>query len=679
MLSKNTWIIIAVAAAVLCLCACAALVAAGALGFTLFSDQITGLTPSQEVETPVFPPTRTPNLPSSPLAPPAQSSANPPLDGAQETLINLQQVIVPINDPIELAERLGGVSNIPATVPDPNAPYQLGDRKQFWAMNQDTTERFQVNAVLRAVNDQAYFWIEDGVQYNPSDLERLMSAFADSIVPTNREFFGTEWTPGIDEDPHLYIVYARNIGSIAGYFSSSDSYPPQAREDSNAHEMFFISADSTGLADNFTYGVLAHEFQHMIHWYRDRNEESWVNEGFSELAANLNGYDVGGFDYVFSLDPDIQLNDWPVDQNTTVPHYGAAFLFMAYFLDRFGEQATQSLVAHPENGMDGVDAVLSELDANDALTGQPLRADDLFADWVVTNYLNDPDVADGRYAYQGYLSAPEFNITEEVTDCSGGWENRFVNQYAADYIRFACGGDFTLEFEGAGEVGVLAKGAHSGEYAFWSNKGDESDMTLTQSFDFSSVSGPITFTYWTWYDLEPDYDYLYLLASENGQDWQILEPPACQKLDPSGNSYGCGYNGNSGQYIQEQVDLSQFAGKKIWLRFELVTDEAVMSEGFQLDDVAIPQIGYASDFENDDGGWDAEGFVRVQNRLPQTYRLSLVTRSARETTVQTLHLDENRSLILPVNLNSPQDEVVLVISATTRYTRQHGLYRFNAR
>jgi immune inhibitor A len=37
----------------------------------------------------------------------------------------------------------------------------------------------------------------------------------------------------------------------------------------------------------------------MIHWYQDRNESSWLNEGFSELAAFLNGYGGGGFDYVY--------------------------------------------------------------------------------------------------------------------------------------------------------------------------------------------------------------------------------------------------------------------------------------------------------------------------------------------------------------------------------------------
>lgn len=678
--SKNIWITVAVLLVILCLCACAALIAGGALGYTLFSSPTNGSdgNPAEQAVTPVFPPTRTPRLPAAAPSLAPQTPVEPLIDGGEETLATLKHAMVPVNDPIELARRLGGVTDIPAAIPDPQAPYHLGERKTFNAMNQDTTQRFQVTAVLRAVNDAAYFWIENGVPYDQEDVDRLLDTFANQIIPTNREFFGNEWTPGIDLDPRLHIVYARNLGGIAGVFSASDSYPPQVREDSNAHEMFFVSADTTLLDESFTYGVLAHEFQHMIHWYRDRNEESWVNEGFSELAAFLNGYDLGGFDYVFSLNPDIQLNDWPVDHDATIPHYGAAFLYLSYYLDRLGEEATKALVSHAENGMDGVDVVLRELDARDPQTGRPLTADDLFADWVLTNYLQNETVDDGRFHYSIYPSAPVVAETETFSECDGSWQNRLVHQYAADYIRLDCGGDFTLTFEGAAEVGVLDQGAYSGDYAFWSNKGDESDMTLTREFDFRAAEGPLTLSYYTWYDLEEDYDYAYLLASEDGQNWTILNTPGCVTSDPSGNSFGCAYNGATGSYIHQQVDLSEYAGKKVWLRFEMITDEAVTGEGMLIDDVAVPEIGYYSDFEADDGGWEAAGFVRMQNRLPQSYRLALITTSGRQTQVERLELDENQSLSMPVRLENPGDEVILVVSGTTRYTRLQAPYRFSA-
>ena len=80
----------------------------------------------------------------------------------------------------------------------------------------------------------------------------------------------------------------------------------------------------------------------------------------------------------------------------------------------------------------------------------------------------------------------------------------------------------------------------------------------------------------------------------------------------------------------------------------------------------------------DDGGWQAEGFVRIQNRLPQTYRLALITTSGGQATVQKLELDQNQSLSLPITLQNRYDKVVLVISGTTRYTRQQAVYRFSA-
>ena len=442
--------------------------------------------------------------------------------------------------------------------------------------------------------------------------------------------------------------------------------------------MFIINADTTGLNEDFTKGVLAHEFQHMIHWYRDRNEEGWMNEGFSELAAFLNGYDTGGFDYIFSANPDLQLNDWPNDPDATTAHYGSSFLFLTYFLDRFGEDATKAVVAEPENGLDSIDKILTDLNEKDPTTSKPVTADDVFTDWTVTNYLDDPSVEDGRYAYHNYTGAPTVFDTDTTSDCQGDWQSGTVSQYGADYIHFYCPGDFTLSFQGEGEVGVIPQGAHSGKFAFWSNKGDEFDMTLSHSFDFTNVSGDISMDYYTWYDLETDYDYLYLAASEDGQIWQILNTPDCTDTNPSGNSYGCGYNGESGGYIKQSVDLSQFAGKQVQLRFEYVTDAAVNGEGLLLDDISIPAIGYSTDFESDDGGWDAAGFVRMDNQLPQTYRVSIIHLGS-SISVQSFDVDPAQAIQATLHIANSSELVVLVVSGTTRYTRQEAPYYYSAR
>ncbi len=599
----------------------------------------------------------------------------------EETRKILSDTIVPVNDVADLAQRLQGKIGIPPTLAPPPVPLEIGSRESFWVTNSDTDQTFQVQAELQYITDHSYFWIEEGVPFDSSELEELAQTFENQIYPTNREFFGSEWTPGVDSDPHLYILYATGLGNrVVGYFSTNDSYNPQVQEYSNGHEMFVLNADSTSLNRPYTYGVLAHEFQHMIHWYRDRNEASWMNEGFSDLAMFLNGYDIGGHDHLFAQDPDLQLTDWPNDPTRTAPHYGASFLFMTYFLDRFGEQATQSLVSDQANGMDSIDNVLHTLGITDTLTSEPITADDVFRDWTVASYLQDAHIADGRFTYHNYPSAPQPSATESIFNCEGQTYTRDVQQYGTDYISIMCDENITLNFEGSTQVGVLPVDPYSGRYSFWSNKGDESDMTLTQLFDFSQHSGPLTLTYWTWYDIEKDWDYLYLEASRDGENWQILTTPSGTGEDPIGANYGWGYTGTSGngpesQWVQESVDISQFAGEQVYLRFEYITDGAVFGEGLLLDDVAIPEVGYFSDFEDDDGGWQAAGFARIQNLLPQNFQLTVI-RKGDGISVENIPTGSGNAIAIPLAFGEEIDEVVLVVSGSTRFTRQPATYRF---
>lgn len=614
-----------------------------------------------------------------------------PLDTGEmpsdETLLLLQDTVVPENDPLELADRFLGIENVPDSIPAPAEFFELGDRRSFWVTDTDTDETSSHDATLRYAGDIVYFWVEDGVDYDESDLVALARAFEEEMVPTNREFFGTEWNPGVDNDPHIYILYTSGVGfQTAGYFSSSDEIHPDAAEYSNAAEMFVLNADNSPLWDEYTYGVLAHEFQHMIHWYRDRNETSWINEGMSELATLLNDYVHTGFAFEYLVTPDLQLNDWPNDQNATTPHYGAGFIFVTYFLERFGEEATKAFVGDPANGLESLDNVLAQLSIADPLTGEPITGDDVVLDWGLANYLSDASVADGRYAYRDYpdLLPTTAATTEVVADCSGS-NTRQVNQYGFDYISISCPGATTLRFEGSTRTGLLPAGPYSGDYAFWSNKGDESDMTLTRAFDFTNVSGPITLSYQTWYDIELDWDYVYLLAStNNGDDWTFLRTPSGTDTDPTGNSYGWGYTGDSGggfdvseaEWIQESVDLSEYAGQQVLVRFEYITDAAVNGEGLLVDDIAIEEIGYFEDFESGDGGWEALGFARVQNVLPQHFRLALISHGS-ETTVQIIDVPDGNALDIPLEIGGDVDGVTLVVMGATRFTRQTATYRFS--
>jgi immune inhibitor A len=600
---------------------------------------------------------------------------DPVTEEAVETEELLRGTVVPVRDLHELAIRLRGLpATTPRTVNPGGSPdYALGTRRVFHVSNVDTDVTFDVTAELRYQTAHVYMWVEEGVRLDEGELAAAAELFEEHTYATNRAFFGSEWSPGVDNDVHVSVLHAEGLGdTVAGYYSSADEFVGLVREDSNEMEMFYINVENVRINSSFYNGVLAHEFQHMIHWYNDRNEETWLNEGFAELAMELNGFEVGGSDYTFARQPDTQLNSWPEGPGAAGANYGAGYLFTTYFLDRYGGEATQALVEHEENGFGAVDAVLSEL-------GEEIGHEELFADWVVANLADEEGLGDGRYGY-GRIDPPEFALAAQYggTDYPVSVETT-VHQYGTDYVELSGGEGVTFRFEGSTQIGLVDTQAHSGQYLWWSNRGDDSDMSLTRGFDLRGVEGA-TLGYWCWYDIEEDWDYAYVeVSTDGGQTWEILTTPSGTPTNPNGNSFGWGYTGRSGgseaEWIREEVDLSGYAGREVLVRFEYVTDDAVNRPGFALDDVEIEEIGYAADLEEDGGGWEAAGFIRHANVLPQRWLVQMVVYGA-EMRVERLEVGPDQTGEWEVPLGGDVRRAVIAISALAPVTTEPASYRY---
>jgi hypothetical protein len=436
--------------------------------------------------------------------------------------------------------------------------------------------------------------------------------------------------------------------------------------------------------------VLAHEFQHMIHWNVDANEESWVNEGLSELAVLLNGLGTSGAQRFFITNPDIQLTDWPSEGK--VPHYGAAYLFHTYFLERFGDETLRALVRNPANGMDGVDATLAEQGVTDPLTGEPVTADDVFADWVITNFANDPALGDGRYVYRllpGFTEAQAADIFQRFP----AEDEAAVHQFGTDYIQLPIAERLRIVFDGSQQVQLLPTSADETDgdpdtedrFVWWSNRGDDSDMTLTTRLDLTGVTdAAATLEYDLWYLIEENWDYAYVMVSEDdGQTWTILETPYTTTSNPHGTSYGSGYTGlsadrpgaNAEGWLHEVIDLGDYAGSEILLRFEMITDDSVNGPGLAVDNVRVEAVGFYDDAETQTELWQAEGFVRHDNVLPQNFAVQMLALG--DTPVlERLELDETNHGELLFEPGSGVDQVVLVVSGLTPHTNELASYRF---
>jgi immune inhibitor A len=593
-------------------------------------------------------------------------------DETRSTAQLLRETTIPERDLYALAERLNHTGPVPRVVNETPPSYSIGQRETFWINDEELSDTYlTIEATLRYATPHVYMWVEDGLSLSQEGIEASAHQFEDHIYPTNHEYFGDEWSPGVDDDVHIHVLNA-NLPSVGGYYSSYDEYPRSVNQYSNEKEMVYINAGAVPPGNDVYDSYLAHEFQHMIHWNVDPNEDTWVNEGCAQTAESLNGYDASIWQFL--REPDTQLTGWADEISEAGAHYEASHLFVYYFAERFGPELTRELTATEADGMEGFDRVLAD-------NGFGVTSHDVFEDWLIANFLNDTALDDGRYGYSGIDLSDGVSIDYEHWSYPDVRAST-VHQYAADYIELGSGhGDLVVEFTGSTQVSLVDNDPHSGRYEWWSNRGDVSNMRLTREFDLTGL-GSATLEFWTWYDIEDDYDYAYVEAStDSGENWDILAGEHTSDSNPYGNSFGLGYTGTSGGgdravWVREAVDLTPYAGQPVLIRFEYVTDDSYNDPGFCVDDISIPELGYAYDAETA-GGWEAEGFILSSNIVPQEWIVQVIT-FGEETSVLEMELTETQEGRLVVDdFGSAVEEAVLVVSAMAPATTEMASYEYS--
>jgi immune inhibitor A len=143
-----------------------------------------------------------------------------------------------------------------------------------------------------------------------------------------------------------------------------------------------------------------------------------------------------------------------------------------------------------------------------------------------------------------------------------------------------------------------------GEKYYYSTKGDDLNTSLiSPEFDLTNAT-TAKFDFKTLYDVEFNYDYLYVTAVTN--DGIEVE------LDVIGdeNTAG-GAETTKGQWVDKSYDLSQFAGKKVTLHFNYVTDGGLALDGFALDNASLTVDGKVVFTDNAEGEakFETKGFV----------------------------------------------------------------------
>ena len=300
---------------------------------------------------------------------------------------------------------------------------------------------------VRGMGDNCYVVVDDdewNVGMDQADVDRIVDHFENQSVGNfpgqgiwdlNTSHFGDPPNP-LDNLDRVFLFYYRfNIASD-GFFWVFDQFPDGSQAwASNETDVIYLAVDNGNPAGDYMLAVAAHEFEHLIHYARDTNEDSWLDEGLGELAMWL----FGNPDNISAFNTNADNNLIVFDGNWA--DYIQTYLWSLYNYEQYGGQPLiWDLVHDPANGM------ASYLNAVNG-QGFPVTMEDVFGEWAVANYLDDTSVPDGQYGYLGD-DLPPFNpwVTHNSYPVSN---TGLVQGWATDYVRMQnLGGAPIVSFNG---------------------------------------------------------------------------------------------------------------------------------------------------------------------------------------------------------------------------------------
>ncbi|MDT8398727.1 MAG: immune inhibitor A [Pseudomonadales bacterium] len=201
--------------------------------------------------------------------------------------------------------------------------------------------------------------------------------------------------------------------------------------------------------------------------------------------------------------------------------------------------------------------------------------------------------------------------------------------------------------------------ANNGRQAAYTGQGNDLNHYLSRRFDLSGISGQaVSLAFDAWFSIEADWDYLYIEASTDGENFQRLLPTdktgaqdnnsvMSSRRGHDGIGTLPGFTGRSGdldgdgrvetaagcdptvaqalaedrvgaatadpcqqpQWVHAEFDLGPYQGQEVELRFHYFADMAAVEDGALIDNVEIEALNFRDDFESTGfQGWSVDGF-----------------------------------------------------------------------
>jgi len=318
--------------------------------------------------------------------------------------------------------------------------------EQFFVdSDSDCCKRSSIEADFVRSGRYSMIFVEKGFSFDPQDIDRLVDTFDKIIYPRTIELIGTPWTPGIDQDERVAILLTNLLTRpsdtvVGGYFNSQDELPKSQASTSNERELLYINANMLPLKKLAAY--VAHEFQHLVRYNQkerriSKGEERWLDELRSEYMPRFLGLedDFKGSNLeqrigFFRKWPNDSLTGWLNNQYD----YASVNLFGQYLGDHFSPSLYRAMMANDRVGIPSIEKALSDLQI-------PLSFREIFVQWRLANYLNNPEILGGKYGYKNphitFMLQPDHLFS--FADLKNGEDSQLiqtvVHPYSSEVIR----------------------------------------------------------------------------------------------------------------------------------------------------------------------------------------------------------------------------------------------------
>jgi hypothetical protein len=319
---------------------------------------------------------------------------------------------------------------------DTTADPVLGQTDTFRVSDWGADQSIHLAATVQYIGDNVVIYGEKGRAFPTDFISGLGDRFDDEIYPTLTQVLGPVPDPGIDGQHRIVILlYDFRDDRVFGAFDSGDVDPFTPSPDSNRRDMFTLNMTPLVADPDKAASTSAHELAHLIMFNGDYLEDlspnrayegrvaPWVEEGvamYAQLACGF-GSSAEGQLRSFELSSNKNLTFWINDNEG----YGASYTLMAYLADRLGTEFVRELVAQPEDGIAGIEAVLEARGVFDTRFGP------LFDDWVIANFLDGRSAPAPQFTYSALDVAVEPRTGETPLPWVG---TQTVKNYAAVYL-----------------------------------------------------------------------------------------------------------------------------------------------------------------------------------------------------------------------------------------------------